>query len=72
MMSAREHGGGKESNPYCNLCSDSKGVLLPYETVVKHLAEERFMKLNGMPRTGAEDAARRAMSHMPAWKGRKN
>ncbi len=24
MMSAREHGGGKESNPYCSLCSDDR------------------------------------------------
>ncbi len=71
MMSARDHGGGRENNPYCRLCSDSGGALLPYETVVQHMAEERFMKVNGMPRPGAEEAARKALSHMPAWKGRK-
>ena len=71
MMSARDHGGGRENNPYCKYCSDSSGALLPYETVVQHMAEERFMKVNGMPRPGAEEAARKALSHMPVWKGRK-
>jgi hypothetical protein len=29
---------------------------------------ERFMKVNGMPRKGAEDAAHRALKAMPVWK----
>ena len=71
MMSARDHGGGKESNRYCRCCTDSGGALLPYEKAVQAFAEERLMKVNKMPRAGAEEAARKALSHMPAWKGRK-
>ncbi|MEI8254771.1 MAG: zinc ribbon domain-containing protein [Deltaproteobacteria bacterium] len=70
MMSARDHGGGKESNPYCRVCTDARGVLLPYEKVVTAFAEQRFMKVNGMPRAGAEESARKALEHMPAWKGK--
>jgi hypothetical protein len=70
MMSARDHGGGRADNPYCRLCTDAAGNLLPYEQVLRAMAEERFMKVNKMPRAGAEEAARRALAQMPAWRGR--
>jgi Putative zinc ribbon domain len=70
MMSDKDHGGGRANNPYCRVCTDGGGNLLGYEDVVRAMAEQRFMKVNGMPRRGAEDAARRALAQMPAWKGR--
>lgn len=70
MGAAKDHAGGRDDAPYCALCGDASGALLPYATVHKHMAEQRFMKVNGMPRKGAEDAATRALAQMPAWKGR--
>ena len=70
MMSARERGGGREDNPYCSVCCDRTGTLLGYEEVAQRMAEERFVKVNGMPKKAAEEAAHRALKHMPAWKGR--
>jgi hypothetical protein len=71
MMSAKDHGGGREDCPYCKFCSDRSGKLLPFEQVHENMTVERFMKVNGMPRKGAEDSARRALEAMPLWKGRK-
>lgn len=70
MPTARDHAGGKESVPYCVHCADASGALLPYDTVKKNMAEQRFMKVNNMPRRGAEEAATRALAQMPAWRGR--
>lgn len=70
MPTAKEHGGGDEKNPYCRVCTDRAGALLPYDEVHKHMVEQRYMKVNKMPRKGAEDAATKALSVMPAWKGR--
>jgi hypothetical protein len=70
MMRAKDHGGGRDANPYCNVCTDSSGALLSYEKVLANMAEQRFMKVNGMPRKGAEEAAARALSAMPLWKDR--
>jgi hypothetical protein len=68
MMSAKEHGGGRADNPYCKCCTDKSGALLPFAQVHENMTVERFMKVNGMPRRGAEDAARRALEAMPLWK----
>lgn len=70
MMSAKDHGGGRADNPYCRLCTDARGELLPYEKVHENLMNERFIKVNKMPRAGASEAAHKALSHMPAWRGR--
>jgi hypothetical protein len=70
MMSARDHGGGRDDNPYCRCCTDNRGQLLAYEQVHKAMVEERFIKMNKMPRAGAEEAARRALAQMPLWRGR--
>ena len=72
MMDDKEHGGGKADNPYCRVCTDSAGNLLPYEQVHKAMAEQRFMRVNNMSRSGAEHAAAQALSQMPAWKGRRS
>lgn len=70
MATPRDHAGGREDNPYCALCGDARGALRSYAEVHKNMAEQRFMKVNGMPRKGAEDAATRALAQMPAWRDR--
>jgi hypothetical protein len=68
MSSKKEHGGGNVDNPYCSVCTDADGRLLPYEQAHERMTTERFMKLQGMPRKGAEEHAARALKAMPAWK----
>lgn len=68
MSSKKEHGGGKLDNPYCSVCTDSSGKLMSYKEVHERMTTERFMKVQGMPRKGAEDHAERALKAMPAWK----
>jgi hypothetical protein len=70
MMSTKDRGGGRADNPYCRHCTDHAGELLPFAQVLENMAVERFMKVNGMPRKGAEDAARRALEAMPLWRAR--
>jgi hypothetical protein len=71
MMSRSDRGGGREDNPYCRHCTDASGALLPYEEVHRGLVEKEFMARNGMARDRAEVAARNALAHSPAWRGRR-
>lgn len=71
MMSSSDRGGGRADNPYCRHCTDGRGALLPYDQVLRALVEGEFMARNGMARDSAEVAARNALSHSPAWKGRR-
>lgn len=68
MASANDHAGGREDAQYCRFCADKSGKLYAFDTVVENMAVERFMKVNGMPRAGAEEHARRALLAMPVWK----
>ncbi len=68
MSSKKEHGGGNVDNQYCSVCCDSSGALMSYKEVHERMTTERFMKVQGMPRKGAEDHAERALKAMPAWK----
>ena len=70
MATPKDHAGGRADAPYCAHCADGSGSLLSYEQVHKNMTEHRFMKVNGMPRKGAEEAAKRALAAMPTWKGR--
>ncbi len=70
MMSDGDHGGGLQDNPYCRHCTDTQGVLRPYESVLRTLVEKEFMGVNGMARAQAEVAARNALAQLPAWRGR--
>lgn len=70
MMTDRDHGGARGANPYCRHCTDAKGALRPYDDVLETLVREEFMARNGMARPQAEVAARNALRHSPAWRGR--
>jgi hypothetical protein len=71
MMNAKDHGGGRADNPYCRLCTNANGDLLPYDEVHRNMAQERFAKVNKMPAAGAAEAAHRALAQMGVWKGRR-
>ena len=70
MPGERDHGAGRASVPYCRHCTDARGTLKSYDEVLRTLVEEEFMGRNGMTRDSAEVAARNALRHSPAWKGR--
>lgn len=70
MTSDRDHGGGRADNPYCRHCTDGSGALKPYEAVHQGLVKDEFMGRNGMSKEQAEVAARNALAHSPAWRGR--
>ena len=71
MASAKDHAGGREDSQYCRFCADKSGKLFPFATVHENMTVERFMKVNGMPRAGAEEHAKRALLAMPLWKNQK-
>jgi hypothetical protein len=70
MVTERDHGGARGDNPYCRHCTDARGALRPYDDVLETLVREEFMARNGMARPQAEVAARNALRHSPAWRGR--
>lgn len=70
MVGPKDHGGGRDDNPYCRHCTDRGGALLPYDDVLRYLVDNEYVARNGMPRAQAEAAARAALSRMPAWRGR--
>ncbi len=70
MTSDRDRAGGRADARYCRHCADARGNLKPYAEVLEGLVTEEFMGRNGMSRDRAEVAARNALSHSPAWRGR--
>jgi uncharacterized glyoxalase superfamily protein PhnB len=56
---------------YCQYCTDEKGALKPYETVLEGTTQGYFMAMQKMPRPQAEKAAREHLAKMPAWMHRK-
>jgi uncharacterized glyoxalase superfamily protein PhnB len=55
---------------YCGYCTDDRGKLKPYETVLEGTTTGYFMAMQKLPRPEAEKAARKHLATMPAWKGR--
>jgi len=63
----------KDAKPgamYCEYCTDAKGNLKSWETVLEGTTVGYFMGMQKMPRDKAEAAAREHLSKMPAWHGR--
>ena len=67
MKTAKMHGGGKKSNPYCIYCTDVKGKLKT-RVQVKAGMTIFFMKYKKMEKKEAEKFAEAYMRRMPAWK----
>jgi uncharacterized glyoxalase superfamily protein PhnB len=63
----------KEAKPgqmYCHYCTDEKGQLKPYATVLEGTIQGYFMGMMQMKRPEAEKAAREHLAKMPAWRGK--
>jgi len=60
----------KAGQMYCQYCTDEKGRLKPYETVLEGTTVGYFMQMQKLPRPKAEEAAREHLRKMPAWAGR--
>lgn len=56
---------------FCPGCSDQHGHLKSYEEVFERLVTGHYMKELRMDRPSAEDAAKRKLAEMPAWKDQK-
>ncbi len=61
---------GKPGQMYCGYCTDEKGQLKPYETVLQGTIHGYFMGMMHMEKPAAEKAAREHLSKMPAWRSR--
>ncbi len=64
----------KDAKPgamYCQYCTDERGQLRSYESVLEGTTTGYFMAMQKMPRADAEKAAKKHLSTMPAWQGRK-
>lgn len=55
---------------YCSYCTDEKGQLRPYESVLEGTISGYFMAMQKLPRKEAETAARAHLAQMPAWASR--
>lgn len=55
----------------CPNCETPDGHMKSHYEVVERLVTQQYMKHGRMSRPEAEEAARRALSELPAWKGRK-
>jgi uncharacterized glyoxalase superfamily protein PhnB len=60
----------KAGQMYCAYCTDEKGALRPYETVLEGTTTGYFMHMQKLPRADAEKAAREHLKKMPAWSAR--
>ena len=64
----------KDAKPgamYCGYCTDEQGKLKSYATVLEGTTSGYFMAMQKLPRKEAEQAAKKHLASMPAWKGQK-
>lgn len=61
---------GQPGQMYCHYCTDEKGQLKPYATVLEGTIQGYFMGMMHMKRPEAETAAREHLAKLPAWKSR--
>ena len=66
LREKKDFGGGKIDNKHCVYCSDEKGDLLPYETVLGNMTAF-IMNTSGLSKDKAYLTAKENMSKMPAW-----
>lgn len=60
---------GDRSQPYCRHCTDGRGALLPYETVLDANAQY-YIKSQGISAEAAHGMAASLLASMPAWRSR--
>ena len=67
MEEAKQHGAGREDNPYCIYCTNAGGNLKPRKEVREAMINF-YMQSQGKAREEAEKYVDEQMSGMPAWK----
>jgi len=60
---------GDPSQPYCRYCTDARGRLLPYETVLDTNARY-YVESQGVNSEAARGMAAALLGSMPAWRDR--
>lgn len=66
-----DHALGDININYCIYCADSKGMLKPFEEVLKGMAHH-LAHSQGMDEGAARKAAENVLLNQPAWKGGKH
>ncbi len=69
MQFLEDFGGKKMDNPYCVHCTDSQGVLKPYDVVFENIKEFAIHTM-GIVESEAIKIAQEGMSKMPAWQNK--
>jgi len=69
MEKPEDHALGDETQQYCRWCTDERGMLLPYESVLAMNAES-YVRSQGVTPEAARRLAAAMLADMPAWKGR--
>jgi hypothetical protein len=67
LEKAEDHALGDINNTYCCYCTDDKGKLLPYDTVLKSNIKY-YTESQGLNKEAATQMAKEVLSEMPAWK----
>jgi hypothetical protein len=67
MEKAEDFAESNVINIYCRYCTNEKGELLPYETVLEANAKY-YMESQGIPHNAAIKMATDLLTTMPAWK----
>ena len=62
-----QFGGGNPKNAYCIYCTNEKGELLDYETILEGNVQF-YMKEQGLDKEAARDLSVSYLSTLPAWK----
>jgi hypothetical protein len=60
---------GDPSQPYCRYCTDARGALLPYESVLETNARH-YIESQGVSPEAAEGMAAALLASQPAWRDR--
>jgi hypothetical protein len=64
-----DHALGDVTQQYCRWCTDERGQLLPYESVLAMNAES-YVKSQGVTLDAAKRLAAAMLADMPAWRNR--
>jgi hypothetical protein len=69
MEKPEDYALGDETQPYCRYCTDAKGALLSYETVLDTNAKY-YVDSQGLAPEAARGMAAALLASMPAWRDR--
>ncbi len=71
LENAEDFALGDTASSYCQYCTDKKGMLLPYEKILK-ANQDYFKESQGLTETAALKMATDLLKSQPAWKDASN